>query len=144
MVGRWLVDAGYDCMNALTPRDARDILRAGAAPTVVILADHFREESGLSFAQRLIQRGRDLGFLFLAPFGSARELGGQRLGLPAERILVKPLSRRNLRVTVDELVLAVEAITGGAPKSLLSHRSVTGLTATPEPVGYSARLEDYL
>ena len=119
MVGRWLADAGYDCMNALTPRDARDILRAGAAPTVVILADHFREESGLSFAQRLIQRGRDLGFLFLATFGSARELGGQRLGLPAERILVKPLSRRNLIVTVDELVLAVEAITRGCAQKPL-------------------------
>jgi CheY-like chemotaxis protein len=119
VVGRWLADAGYECMNALTPRDARDILRAGAAPTVVILADHFREESGLSFAQRLIQRGRDLGFLFLATFGSARELGDQRLGLPAERILVKPLSRRNLIVTVDELVLAVEAITRGCTQKPL-------------------------
>jgi DNA-binding response OmpR family regulator len=29
VVGRWLADAGYACMNALTPRDARDILRAG-------------------------------------------------------------------------------------------------------------------
>ena len=118
VVGRWLADAGYECMNALTPRDARDILRAGAAPTVVILADHFREESGLSFAQRLIQRGRDLGFLFLATFGSALELGGQPLGLP-ERILVKPLSRRNLIVTVDELVLAVEAITRGCTQKPL-------------------------
>jgi len=119
VVGRWLADAGYECMNALTPRDARDILRAGAAPTVVILADQFREESGLSFAQRLIQRGRDLGFLFLATSGSARELGGQRLGLPAERILVKPLSRRNLIVTVDELVLAVEATTRGCTQEPL-------------------------
>ena len=118
VVGRWLADAGYECMNALTPRDARDILRAGAAPTVVILADHFREESGLGFAQRLIQQGRELGFLFLAPFGSAREPGGERLGLP-ERILVKPLSRRNLIVTVDELVLAVEAIARGCTQERL-------------------------
>jgi len=119
LVGRWLADAGYECMNALTPRDARDILRAGAAPTVVILADHFREESGLGFAQRLIQRGRDLGFLFLATSGSARELADPRLGLPAERILVKPLSRRNLIVTVDELVLAVEVITRGCTQEPL-------------------------
>ena len=110
VVGRWLEDAGYEYMNALTPRDARDILRAGAAPTVVILTHHFREESGLSFAQRLIQRGRNLGFLLLDTLDSALEPGSPQLGLP-ERILVKPLSRRNLIVAVDELVLAVEAIT---------------------------------
>ena len=40
--------------------------------------------------------------------------------LPAERILVKPLSRRNLIVTVDELVLAVEAITRGCAQKLES------------------------
>jgi hypothetical protein len=89
-------------------------------PTVVILANHFREECRLSFVQRLIERGWDLGFLFLATVGSPLELGGQPLALP-ERTPVKPLSRRNQIVAVDELVLAVEAITRGYTQKPLEH-----------------------
>ena len=107
-VGRWVAEAGYECMSAISPRDARDILRAGAVPTVAILADHFREESGLKFAERMVRQDQCLGFLFLATSVSARQFESRPLGLP-ERILVKPLSRRSLIVALDELMLAIEA-----------------------------------
>jgi DNA-binding response OmpR family regulator len=38
VVGRWLADAGYECMNALT-HGTRGTYSAPAAPTAVILAE---------------------------------------------------------------------------------------------------------